>query len=708
MHFLHHFVLVLLLSLSAMAQLPTAYPEHPGNPLEADRIGLSEAWDHYIQRHPGTRVMDWDRFHPYPHRVFMSQSALAGGRVQSAEDLDSRLRAFLSKYPGLLCEPQQIDQLVPRQLARRGHVWYADYRMVVDGLQLYLAEVNFRVSEDGHLLMVGSDLPLEYETRAPVLGSAGIESACYSLPSERYAVESVELSEGKVLLPRFLKGGWVLEAASHALVRLDHPEQIWEVWVSAVDGSLLMSYNRVRHVEMTGRMMLECEHVQPSDAALPEALAFAYVNVGGSEVTTDADGYFTVNLNGNGPWPLSAELRGLYANANRMDASNASFNSQFTSDGDEFTITEDEAHLAELDGYASTVRVHEYIKAMDPGFTLLDTSLPVNVNINSTCNAYWDGASINFFREGGGCPNTAQVAGVLYHEYGHGVNDRVYQQAGVGGMENASLHEGLADATAVLQLDVDYVAPGWNIRNLNNSLHYPEDMQGESHADGRFMGGSIWDLRMLTGDIDLVSNLVHFARWGTADDPDLGRCYFEYFLEVLVVDDDDGDLGNLTPHFDQINEAFNNHGIGSDLCYLGAELEVVGGVPFFQDPMEDLPVELALDLPAFVAPTGVDLVWWTEDADTQRTACSLEDGNWLGLLPGQMIDTIVSLYIDVHNSIGQQICLPADAPESVYRIIFGYANGVLLDFEEADGDGEASGDWSWGVPQSGPWGAPFG
>ena len=104
-------------------------------------------------------------------------------------------------------------------------------------------------------------------------------------------------------------------------------------------------------------------------------------------------------------------------------------------------------------------------------------------------------------------------------------------------------------------------------------------------------------------------------------------------------------------------------------------------VPFFQMPMEDLPLHVQLSLPTILQPEGIQLVWWTSDADTQYTPCvQLEDG-WEGVLPGQALGTMVSLYLDVLNSLDQVLRLPADAPESVYRVTYGYADGLLLDLK---------------------------
>ena len=70
-------------------------------------------------------------------------------------------------------------------------------------------------------------------------------------------------------------------------------------------------------------------------------------------------------------------------------------------------------------------------------------ALPTRVNINDFCNAFWNGSSINFFRAGGQCPNTA-YSDVVLHEYGHGVDHRK------GGIIDGGYSEGFGDAMAIL------------------------------------------------------------------------------------------------------------------------------------------------------------------------------------------------------------------------------------------------------------------
>ncbi len=42
------------------------------------------------------------------------------------------------------------------------------------------------------------------------------------------------------------------------------------------------------------------------------------------------------------------------------------------------------------------------------------------MNRENSCNAYWNGSTVNFYREGSGCGNTGEIAAVFDHEWGHG------------------------------------------------------------------------------------------------------------------------------------------------------------------------------------------------------------------------------------------------------------------------------------------------
>ncbi len=68
-------------------------------------------------------------------------------------------------------------------------------------------------------------------------------------------------------------------------------------------------------------------------------------------------------------------------------------------------------------------KINELARGWLPSNTWLQGQLTSNVNINLTCNGFWNGSTVNFYRSGGGCRNTGEIAAVFDHEWGHGMDD---------------------------------------------------------------------------------------------------------------------------------------------------------------------------------------------------------------------------------------------------------------------------------------------
>ena len=164
----------------------------------------------------------------------------------------------------------------------------------------------------------------------------------------------------------------------------------------------------------------------------------------------------------------------------------------------------------------------------------------------------------------------ATCPAVMYHEYGHAINDLFYKERKAE-FNNGACHEALADVNANMILDdpigtqkIFINKPDEYIRNSDNNAIYPDSMNGEPHNDGLILAGAFWDLRKLTSR-ETAYRLSHFARYELPDDIDIGTAFHEWFIATLVADDDDGDLTNGTPNFNEICEAFNKHNIGINL-----------------------------------------------------------------------------------------------------------------------------------------------
>ncbi|HEX6203536.1 MAG TPA: endopeptidase, partial [Thermoanaerobaculia bacterium] len=67
-------------------------------------------------------------------------------------------------------------------------------------------------------------------------------------------------------------------------------------------------------------------------------------------------------------------------------------------------------------------KLAEQARGWLPANGWLQSQLTANVNINSACNAFWNGFTVNFYRSGGGCRNTGEIAAIFDHEWGHGLD----------------------------------------------------------------------------------------------------------------------------------------------------------------------------------------------------------------------------------------------------------------------------------------------
>ena len=102
---------------------------------------------------------------------------------------------------------------------------------------------------------------------------------------------------------------------------------------------------------------------------------------------------------------------------------------------------------ASRSGFYELNRIKEMARSHLPSNTWLQGRLTANMNINNTCNAFWNGSTVNFYRSGGGCANTGEIAAVFDHEWGHGMDANDV----VGGIASPS-GEGIADIYSALRL----------------------------------------------------------------------------------------------------------------------------------------------------------------------------------------------------------------------------------------------------------------
>jgi zinc metalloprotease ZmpB len=168
-----------------------------------------------------------------------------------------------------------------------------------------------------------------------------------------------------------------------------------------------------------------------------------------------------------------------------------------------FWVTESQKYIQSL-GFGSSRRA------------INNESQDVRINQWGADNSFsWDKKDLLKFGKGG--VDDAEDAEVILHEYGHAIHDS--QVAGFGtSPEAGAIGEGFADYWAVTVAQVIAPTPDpacvadWDsvsytsavphcLRRVDVDLHYPENLVGQVHADGRIWSGALWQIRLALGNV---------------------------------------------------------------------------------------------------------------------------------------------------------------------------------------------------------------
>ncbi|MBC7771932.1 MAG: hypothetical protein H7210_05515 [Pyrinomonadaceae bacterium] len=492
--------------------------------------------------------------------------------------------------------------------------------------------------------------------------------------------------------------------------------------IDAMTGRLLYRENRILNADVTGNVsaITTDNHVAGvCDAESSRPMPYAKVTAGSAETYADALGNYTLTGVPAGPVTVTSGMEGRYFVVNDQAQSEETISQSGSAPGTQNFLhnaaNSSDLTLSEVNSYVAANEVRDYLLQFNPSFPTISTQLdfPVNVNLNSTCNAFYDFASINFFRSGGGCNNTG-FGTVVHHEYGHHV---VF----TGGSDQGEYGEGMGDVMGVLVTDTSELAIGFRncstpLRDANNTCDYSpgncSTCGPEAHACGRLISGCVWSVRnnllatdpgtyrQILSGIAINAVLLH---QGSAIDPSVT-------LDYLILDDDDADVFNGTPHFTQINAGFSAHNLpGPELRRLDfvypsgrpVNIDPAGGVAFRVEvvPFTGIPIDN----------TG-SLLYSTGGAYTSIPMTRVSANTYDAVFPAFPCGSTVSYYISaqaVGNPTPALVTDPYLAPNSVFTIESYVSSSVAVsyDFETPQGwqagipgDNAVSGQWERGDP----------
>jgi hypothetical protein len=268
-------------------------------------------------------------------------------------------------------------------------------------------------------------------------------------------------------------------------------------------------------------------------------------------------------------------------------------------------------------GFYELNKIIEQARSYLPANDWVRSSLVSNMNINQSCNAFWGGGAVNFYRDRNSqCRNTGEIAAVFDHEWGHGMDNNGVNP------NIAPPGEGIADMHSILRLQDSCMGRGFfktgncggygdpctacsGVRDLDWALHVsgqpanfanwifggpgggcppPQGGAGpcglSTHCEGHLTAQSVWDLyaRDLKAapfsldnntSLELSTRLVYagsqlVGNWyqcDTGTQTGDGCAGTNGYMQFLLADDDNGNPLDGTPHMTAIHAAFNRHGV---------------------------------------------------------------------------------------------------------------------------------------------------
>jgi hypothetical protein len=566
-------------------------------------------------------------------------------------------RNFLSSS-GLL--PSNIDLAVVSAKFVMDRLWFVKFRKEVAGIPVHDAGIGMAISSAGKIMFLWGELSTRtVEHEAFVISDAeAMKTAQGGLAGEISGGEYL----GPTILPLYIDGGPEYRPTHRYMVATRDPVGAWEIFIDAADGRILERTDRIYYDNISGIVSGTIQPLFPTDPWEDRNFFDIDLNFSGLDpVTTDRYGHYSVEVPGSDPIGVDIFLRGPFMEVWNEEGPEGYIYSVVDPPAD-FNPYWDESNSlrAERDGWYSGVFVHSWVKTLDPAMSVMDYPMGCNVYVAGSCNAFWSGwdRSINFYRAGNGCNNTAQIADVVYHEYGHGVTDLV---AGPDD-PNGAIHEGFSDYLACTITNQPIVGRGFYsrdpdifLRSLDNDMRYPDDWSGEPHNDGEIIGGALWHTRadLSPHPMGYVDSLWHYARYAYAQE------FEPYFWAFLALDDDDGDLDNGTPNAWTIFHNFGDrHGIGP-----GTVVTVFGDpISDSEDTTRTFTVTATVEAYFDTYPDSV-ILYYDNGGGFRPVVMQSNGSQWQGIIPRQNNGTTVNYYVLAVDRAHFRGTWPEGAPE---------------------------------------------
>jgi hypothetical protein len=545
--------------LPALGEGPTDWYE-PGDAAHfAAHLASSGPALEFRRHFPGTWAFDYDTRLGTPWRIAgTSDEAFVLGNVRDA--IGSAELVVLGNQ-ALLGREWDYDGHV-----HHGDLWTVQFRQKMNGLPVVGGHVGVTFNRGRLVLVQGRIFPVVdpdlniVATHDVASAFAAVDKAFAAAPHGAGDVADL------VVYPQRLPGtvayrvAWEVTSRRRDLDVVAYVDAHTNELVHAYD---LRAYDAGAAGAYPGAITNDVDARTVGDDVLSEPGAFQHAQAGGVTVTSNEHGVFRFpssvrNKENGAPVAVNAAMRGPYADVRNMRGAGATYAGTIRP-GQPVVVSwhDGNSRADERDTFRGTNVTNRFVATIFPDLAWINRPLVANVNHSWTCNAYWDGKTINFFREDNQCNNSGRIFDVIAHEWGHGLD-----QNAPGGVQDRALGEFIGDLVSFVQTRDAKLGPGFfveggAVRDLEDPKFYCYDpKKTEVHDAGQYLGVIVWDiykdLRKLGLDGEELKRLMVLPIA-------IGQTRSQWYSAMLAVDDDDGNLANGTPHECLIHDRFEEH-----------------------------------------------------------------------------------------------------------------------------------------------------
>ncbi len=667
------------------------------NGISTAHLQKQVAWKQFAQQNPSWGAT-FNRYTQLPHRAFGTPIVFAAGGT----DAVAKAKAFLLQQLTGFNLP--VSELVVTRNYNDGKFIHVDFKQIHNGIEVMWSRVNVRFTQNLDIVLFGLDahraIPALVATLTPADAVQKAEQAITT------AITGSSVANDLKIFPLPVDGKYEYRLVYTVTVQTSNDNKVpgnYLTYVDANTGDILYRQNQVKFFD--AKVKGDVRPVNQYTPAENRLMKNMKVKVGATTYYTDNAGIATLPSAATATISLEGRwVKVLNSAASATVA--ASYTHAFATSGDStiFDVTVPNSNERGVNVYYHVNEVHDFMKTKYPTFTTMDNPLPANVDVSGTCNAFYNGTSINFYAAGGGCNAFSYVGDVMSHEYGHGISDKFYTWQGTS-FDNGAMGEGYSDTWANCILKTGIIGLGANsptdyIRRYDiNPKVYPQDIIGEVHADGEIIAGAWWDVAQNWNSIDSMGDLFAASCFGLANGPDgsEGAVYHDILIDALQYDDDNSNLNDGTPHFNYIVPAFAAHGILllSNTVLTHTSPVAIAGTPF------TISADALADFPAFLG--DVKMIYRKKGTTSSDTLLMTKSGtNYTCQFPssvaGDVYEYIFAVY-DYTNALS--LFSPSNAAFNTgfttrnipYYLLVGY--DVVLN-ENFDNITTASTGWTIG------------